>query len=140
MTLFVSEFDDLGDLLLKHIASARRHVYVCSYWLTLPFILAELVKKARNGVEVRVVLAAEPENVQSCNFLRQHGVMVRLIRQAYGRVHAKFIIADDRAVVTTCNYTHDGLNNNFELAIVIEEKNDVEKLAAAFQRLFSDTK
>lgn len=59
---------------------------------------------------------------------------VRFIRG----LHAKFIIADERAaIVTSANLTHGGLEKNFEMGVRFEDPKAVKTLARHFDALWS---
>ncbi|MEM4591739.1 MAG: phospholipase D-like domain-containing protein [Nitrososphaerota archaeon] len=131
--MIYSADDDLINVITSFIRKARRKLYVCSYLLSLPFFMAELVNKKRAGIDVKVLLANDSSNIPAVNFLRSNKVDVRLVYQTRGRLHAKFIIADNKAMITTCNYTHDGLNNNKELAVILS-RHDVRKLEEIFHQ------
>jgi len=136
MKLFIAGRHDLADVLAEVAGKARKRLLVCCFLITLPFFLSLLARKKSEGVDVSVIMAAEPENVNSVEFLRRNGVRVKLVRQAKGRLHAKFIVADKTALLSTFNYTHDGVNNNFEIAVLLGGK-EADVLAEVFGELWS---
>ena len=100
----------------------------------MPAILAELVKARKRGCDVRVLLDRDDRNKQTKNFLKMNGIEVRLTARPRGILHAKYIIVDrKRALITTTNFTHDAMNNNYEIAYIITKRRDVEKLRQSFE-------
>ncbi|MEM2257812.1 MAG: phospholipase D-like domain-containing protein [Candidatus Caldarchaeum sp.] len=130
--LYTSAQDDLFTVVIDFLSSARREILLCSYLLTMPAILAELVKARRRGCDVRVLLANDDRNKPVRDFLRMNGIDARLSARPRGILHAKYVIADRRALLATTNFTHDAMNNNYEVAYIVTKRRDVEKLRQSF--------
>ena len=107
--------------------------------------LAEkLWAKAREGKEVRVLLNVVPgrSRVAQINFgtaewLKGHGVQVRMLNPM--RVcHAKIVIVDDKvSVIGSHNWGPSALMRNFEVSVVVKDVEEVGKLIWHFDGLWS---
>ena len=135
--IYISTIDDLFEITLNFLSKSRREVLVCSYLLTMPAILIELVKAKQRGCDVKVLMASDDRNKQVKDFLKSHGIDARIWISPKGILHAKYIIVDSRkALIASSNFTHDAMNNNYEIAYIIRSKRDVEKLRESFLREF----
>jgi len=135
--IYISTIDDLFEITLNFLSESRREVLVCSYLLTMPAILIELVKAKQRGCDVKVLMASDDRNKQVKDFLKSHGIDARIWISPKGILHAKYIIVDSRkALIASSNFTHDAMNNNYEIAYIIRSKRDVEKLRESFLREF----
>jgi phosphatidylserine/phosphatidylglycerophosphate/cardiolipin synthase-like enzyme len=106
---------------LAPIRQAEDRVLVAGYTLTSRRVAAALVAAAERGVDVRVLLEGDPVGGLSAREARQldrlvaAGVAVRLVggpRARYRYHHAKYAVADDRAVVLTENWKPSGVGGH----------------------------
>ena len=112
--------------------------------ITAPYIASRaasvraLVSEARavqsRGVEVRVLLGAMP-HPREAGYLARAGIPVRWMDpSASTRGHAKGLIADGTAVVTSANWSRAGFGANWEAALVMNSAAAAAYLAAAWER------
>ncbi|MEM2004436.1 MAG: phospholipase D-like domain-containing protein [Nitrososphaerota archaeon] len=135
--IYASTCDDLYKLTIDFLSRARREVLICSYLLTMPAILAELVRAKQRGCEVKVLLSGDDRNKPVKQFLRSNGIDARLWISPKGILHAKYIIIDcKRALIASTNFTHDAMNNNYEIAYIVTNKKHVQKLRDSFLQEF----
>jgi len=102
---------------LAPIRNATERVYLAGYTLSSPRVAAELLAAQRRGVDVRVLLEGAPvggrsrAEARTLDRLSDGGVDVRAVagpRARYRYHHAKYAVADDRAVVLTENWKPAG--------------------------------
>jgi len=103
----------------------------------MPFLLVQIVKAKKRGCDVKVLVDSDDRNWNPIAYLRKNDIEVRIWKSwGRGKLHAKFIIADQRALVGSANITQDAMNNNFEIMILLTGK-AVEDLAQIFLREFA---
>ena len=103
----------------------------------MPAIIIELIKAKQRGCEVKVLMSDDDRNLITRDYLREWGIDARIWRSPRGILHAKYIIIDgEAAIIASANFTHDAMNNNYEIAYMVRSKKDVEKLRASFLREF----
>jgi len=135
--IYISTIDDLFKVTLNFLSKARREILICSYLLTMPAILIELVRARNRGCVVKVLMANDDRNKKVRDFLKSHGIDARIWVSWRGILHAKYIIVDSRkALIASSNFIHDAMNNNYEFAYIIRSKRDVEKLRNSFLQEF----
>ncbi|WP_324662733.1 phospholipase D-like domain-containing protein [Haloarcula sediminis] len=102
---------------LAPIRNATSRVYLAGYTLSSARVADALVAAQRRGAEVRVLLEGEPvggrtrTEATTLDRLREAGIEVRVVagpRARYRYHHAKYAVADDRAVVMTENWKPAG--------------------------------
>jgi len=102
---------------LAPIRNASARVYLAGYTLSSARVADALVAAQRRGAEVRVLLEGEPvggrtrTEATTLDRLSEAGVEVRVVagpRARYRYHHAKYAVADDRAVVLTENWKPAG--------------------------------
>ena len=108
--------DDAGPP-LDVVAAADSRLYLAGYTFTSARVTNALVAAAREGVDVRVLVeggvagGAPSPQAERLDALRQAGVDVRVVdgeRARYSFHHAKYAVADDRAVVLSENWKPSG--------------------------------
>lgn len=122
--------EDGAAAVLDGIRGARRRVLMEMYLLTAPEAVSALLNARRAGVDVRVLLEPTPYGEPDANLaayaaLTAAGVDVRWTTRRAGLTHAKVIIVDERAIITTANLTVAGLGLNREFTVVDADAVDV---------------
>lgn len=135
--IYISTQDDLYKLILHFLSQAKAEILLCSYLLTMPAIIIELLKARQRGCEVKVLMSDDDRNKLTRDYLREWGIDARLWRSPKGILHAKYIVVDgEAALIASTNFTHDAMNNNYEIAYIVEAKKEVEKLRQSFLKEF----
>jgi phosphatidylserine/phosphatidylglycerophosphate/cardiolipin synthase-like enzyme len=125
--------------LVSLIRAARRRVLV-----TAPYIhpraagvrqlVAGLRSAASRGVDTRILLGARPEPADLA-WLRGAGMTVRWMDATIStRGHAKGLIVDDVAVITSANWSSAGCGRNWEATLVARSAGGAGYYAAAWHR------
>jgi len=130
--------DDGGGALLAAMAGARRRVWMEMYLLTDDDALGALQAARSGGADVRVLLEPAPYGDETANqgafaTLARDGVDVRWFAVPGGLVHAKVILVDDVAWISTANLTNAGLNRNRELMVADTDPADVQRVESLWQ-------
>ena len=141
---------DYLSALLKYIDKAATSIYVIMYVVKYdPYehddpvnqILNALVRAHQRGVDVKVVVDDETYESyrQTIEFLKSHGIPVKLDESASVRTHAKLIIIDGRVVfIGSHNWTESALSYNHETSVLIESKELAKKLKEYFQNIWNN--
>jgi phosphatidylserine/phosphatidylglycerophosphate/cardiolipin synthase-like enzyme len=86
------------------------------------------------GADVRILLGAHPAS-RDAAYLLATGVPARWMDPAAStRGHAKGVVADATAIVTSANWSHLGLGVNWESALAFSSAAAAKYLAAAWER------
>ena len=129
---------------LEPLRRADRRVLLAGYTLSSARVADALVAAERRGARVRVLLEGEPvgertrAEARTLDRLVEAGVEVRLVagpRARYRYHHAKYAVADGRAVVLTENWKPAGTGGNSSRGwgVVTTQSSVVEGLATTFR-------
>jgi cardiolipin synthase len=107
------------------VATAQRRLYVVNPYLADRDILRGIVAAGRRGVEVRVIVPADPRSGPASGAVRHFfgpmrdaGVDVREHEQM---AHAKVVLADDTVLIGTANLDALSLRQNWEVQLRISD-------------------
>ena len=132
--------------MVEMISSAKHHVFLFNWMLQHPVIEKTLVSAANrlNG-RVHVLTTLETsihsrysDDGQSMNNLSRlqelagNGVYIRLHPEA----HAKYLIVDDKLLVTSANVNANSLEKNIETGIQVSDSNTVKSFHSFFSYLW----
>jgi cardiolipin synthase len=107
------------------VADANRRLYVVNPYLADRGILRGLVDAARRGVEVRVIVPADPRSLPASAavrhwFQRLHDAGAD-VREHPQMAHAKVVLSDDTVLAGTANLDALSLRQNWEMQLRIED-------------------
>ena len=127
--------EDGSHALVDAITTAKVRVWSEMYLLTDPGAIGALVAAHARGAEVRVLLEPSPYGAATANqdpftTLAAAGIDVRWFTVPEGLVHAKVVLVDDEAWISTANLTTAGLTYNRELVARDAEPADVRRIEA----------
>jgi cardiolipin synthase A/B len=115
------------------VDGAQRRLYVISPYLADHTILRGLVAAARRGVDVRVIVPADPHSLPAKASVRH---WFRALRDAGADVrehpemaHAKVVLADDTVLAGTANLDALSLRQNWELQLRIRDAEVADRFA-----------
>src|SRR4029077_18357746 len=107
------------------VTGAQRRLYVISPYLADHPVLRGIVETARRGVDVRVIVPADPHSLPASGSgrhwfraMRDAGVPGREHPQ---RPHAKVVLADDLVLPGTANLDARSLRQSWEFQLRIED-------------------
>ena len=119
--------------------SAQKTIRMEMYWLTDREVIDALKTARGRGVDVRVILEAQPlggnsSNRPATNDLQAANVSVRTGNPAYRLMHEKAIVVDDRvALIATFNQTRASFTANREYGILDTNPDDVAEIVRVFE-------
>lgn len=127
------------------ISSAKRRLYIMTpYFIPDDSIAQALTNKALEGVDVRLILPSVPDKYyvylltrDNAERLLKYGVKVYYLKDAF--VHSKLILSDDCAVVGSINFDLRSFYQQFENAVLCNDENFLEEVAADFEQTFKDS-
>jgi phosphatidylserine/phosphatidylglycerophosphate/cardiolipin synthase-like enzyme len=143
--VFVSP-EDAGTEVLAFVEAAGSSLSVCTYQYDHPELTAILALKARQGVDVSIIVEGDPvggveeDSASQLLFLEDAGVnvSVMLSREGYRRydfLHAKYMVADARDVVIMSeNLVENSFRKNRGWGAIISSP----EAAAFLQEVFND--
>jgi cardiolipin synthase len=135
---------DSPDRAVEFLDSADRSLLVAGYTLSSGQVVDTLVAAHERGVDVRVLVDGSPvgglsvESATALDSLAQAGIEVRAFdgeRARYRYHHAKYAVADDRALVTTENWKPAGVGGKSSRgwAVITDQRRVVDGLASVFR-------
>ncbi|NJK31282.1 MAG: phosphatidylserine/phosphatidylglycerophosphate/cardiolipin synthase family protein [Deltaproteobacteria bacterium] len=103
--------------LLTWIHTTKRELWLSSYALEANHdVLAAIIERAKAGVPVTVLTRPRPAVRDAVVALREAGARVI----AHDTLHAKAVICDHGALIMTANIAAHGLDNSFEVGVVLD--------------------
>jgi phosphatidylserine/phosphatidylglycerophosphate/cardiolipin synthase-like enzyme len=135
---------DSPDAPMQPIRNATERVYLAGYTLSSARVADALIAAQRRGATVRVLLEGEPvgsrtaAEARTLDRLTEAGVPVRVLtgsRARYRYHHAKYAVADGRAVVLTENWKPAGTGGNSSRGwgVVTSQRRVVDGLNQTFR-------
>lgn len=145
-TPFAIDDRQTAGVLAEMIGSAQRNLAICSYVLVYLDELLPLFSAARKkGVSIRILLdnAAGRTNSGSSTTESLSSLLGQESVRFWGddstseqSLHAKFLIADETALVTSANMTGRAITRNVEVGCLFEAQEVVSRLQELFDMLW----
>lgn len=115
------------------VADAQERLYVINPYLADRPVLRGLVEAARRGVDVRVIVPADPRSLPASAAVRHwfqalHDAGAD-VREHPQMAHAKVVLADDTVLVGTANLDALSLRQNWEVQLRIADKRVADLVA-----------
>nr|XP_033336322.1 mitochondrial cardiolipin hydrolase [Megalopta genalis] len=124
----------------NHINAAKDSLYMCMYLMTADTLSKAFVKALRRGVHVRVIMdksMAYNSRGQAIPFHR-NGIEVR-IQQTDALMHHKFVIVDERILITgSTNWTMSAFFGNYDNIMITNQVAFVKPFVQEFQNLWTE--
>lgn len=115
------------------VAGAQRRLYVINPYLADRGILQGLVDAALRGVEVRVIVPADPRSLPASAAVRHwFPALVAAgadVREHPQMAHAKVVLADDTVLIGTANLDALSLRQNWELQLRADDAGFADHVA-----------
>jgi hypothetical protein len=116
-------FDNIKAVLLQHLAEAEKSILVAMAWFTEDDLLDELLRCARKGIDIQLVIMDDKINQQSgldYESLVTEGGKLWFFPDGKATMHHKFCLIDDKVVLTgSFNWTRKASLHNSETLIVM---------------------
>lgn len=129
-------------IIAEVLATAKQYVYVAVYSLTSDSLADALIELKDRGVEVKVVIEEQQANVRGSEYnrLRSAGLDVRVDGNS-GLMHHKFVVIDDRVVITgSYNWSMAAENENDENLVVIHGEEVAKLYRDEFERVWNEAR
>lgn len=127
--------------LIKHLLSAKKKMIICVFALTNNN-MADAIRQAKaNGVDIRLIFDDEMMKVPGSDVkaLYDEGYPLRVDLDPKAHMHNKFVVIDDRIVITgSYNWTKQATNKNNENVAIFEDQEIADMYTQEFNRLWDD--
>ena len=137
--------EECEPVILRQLNAAERSVLVAAYAFTRSRIVSALASAHRRGVDVRVKVDAQqgdyPLARKQLAYLEKSGVPVQRIvmKGKYAAQHNKFLVVDDRYVITgSYNFTTTAGVANWENNVWMDAPEIAKRYAAAWAAIESE--
>ncbi len=140
--VFFSPKGGCTDAVVRELKSAKRYIHVAMYAFTSRPIAQALIKAAKRGVKVKVVIDRRfclSSKYCKANYLKKRGIKVKLVspppgpRGRRGLMHHKFAVIDGTTLITgSFNWTASAERLNYENMLVFHSK----RMAGIYEREF----
>ena len=122
---------------LRVIGTARSRLLMSLFRCDDFGVLDALVDALRRGVRVEVLMTdrargGRKDRDRIETMLRDAGAALHRYGDPVVKYHAKYIVADDRALVASANWTHKCLERTCDFALITADRAAVRALAAVF--------
>jgi cardiolipin synthase len=141
------EIDTCALMFVQAIHSAQSRFWLSSpYFVPNEAVLEALQIAALRGVDVRIMLPAKPDHrtvhLAGLSFLPQLDIPgLRLYRYEAGFLHQKAMLIDDSlAAVGTANADNRSFSLNFEITMLVADKDFAAKVEAMFVEDFKNSR
>ena len=126
------------------INSANERLYIMTpYFTPDESVMQALTNKALSGVDVRIILPSVPDKYyvylltrDNAEKLIKYGVKIYYMEDSF--VHSKLVMNENCAVVGTVNFDMRSFYQQFENAVISDDKKLICDLQEDFERTFKD--
>ena len=134
-------FENIAERIITEIQKANNSIYIAVAWFTNKSIFEQLIKKAKNGCQIQIIISNDLINENSSidfNKLEKHnGKVYKIGNGDTELMHNKFCIIDFNTVITgSYNWSYKA-ENNFENIVI---NSNVTSLAEQFVTEFNQIK
>lgn len=134
-------FENIADRIIQEIGKAQKNIYVAVAWLTNKQLFDALLKKAQQGVFVRLMISNDETNQKSgidYAQLSQIGDSETILVNPNigGLMHHKLCIIDKTTIITgSFNWTFAADNSNHENIFIFQDENIAETCIHHFKEM-----
>ena len=133
----ITEFNKIKTLITEQIQSAKYLIWVAVAWFTDKDLANELYRKAKQGVNVQIIINDDGINKCLSGKLEQYFETHKIDPKNICLMHNKFCIIDLKKVIHgSYNWTNKAQYND-ESVTLIESRNIAEEFASEFTKLKS---
>ncbi|MCS5488862.1 phospholipase D-like domain-containing protein [Algoriphagus limi] len=137
---FIFDNQEIFDRLSMELNKAEKTIKVAAAWFTDPDLLEILVKKAKEGVSVDVIISdnVNNEKLDFSELTRSGGEVLKVKNTGYGMMHQKYCIIDNRiAIHGSYNWSVNARTNNDESITITDIPSMVNKMNDHFEKIKS---
>ena len=127
-------------LLVQHIRSARRRVWIVSAYFSPSGQVIRAIKQARQaGIDVRAVVAERSDIavfpwLSATYYADLINMGVEIYAYKPGVLHAKALLVDDQCVIGSTNLNHRSFYHDLELDILLTNQQSVKTMAESIEQ------
>jgi len=135
--IYCSPTDDIENILIKSINSAKDRVYIMAFTFTSSAIKNALVNAKNRGVKVSIILdegQASSRYSQYSN-LKNSGIKTMLFGSTNHKLHNKVLIIDNSAITGSYNLTYSANHYNCENIFVVKNSKIVTQYLDYFKAI-----
>jgi phosphatidylserine/phosphatidylglycerophosphate/cardiolipin synthase-like enzyme len=110
--------------------------------LTVPSLMEELAQAKKRGVKVKVLLEKHPYNATAINqaavrYFQNNDIDFHETDDKYfSFMHAKYVIIDDKWMISTANWTKSSFSTNREFFMLGQDQKILNSLKEIFESDF----
>ncbi len=126
--------------LVRLIKAAKKEIMVAAYAFSSKYLGQALSAALKHGIKIRVILDGDNarKSYSIDEWLAGEGIAVQFIEIKRGSLHHKFMLIDNRLLITgSYNFTNESEFRNHEAAIFTNHKGLIQSFATEFERLWS---
>ncbi len=133
-----ARFEKIQTDIIRHINEAKLSIHIAMAWFTNQTIADALKEKAKDNVDVKLVINQDYTNVT--NGADLSGLCYKFIKAKNGGImHNKFCVIDNRIVITgSYNWSVKAETKNDENILIDTNIDTVMKFSVKFKNLFFD--
>jgi phosphatidylserine/phosphatidylglycerophosphate/cardiolipin synthase-like enzyme len=125
--------------LTRLIKAAKGEISVAAYAFSSKYLGNAITAAQKRGVKVRIILDRDnaDQSYSLDEWLIQQGIDIRFIQVKNGCMHHKFMIIDNKVLITgSYNFTNESEFRNYEAALFTNSKTLIKTFATEFGRLW----
>jgi len=119
------------------IEKSENNIQAVVYKFEVHKMLDALIKAHERGIKIQLIVdAKEAKKKKSLvKLAKENGIKIRKWKQ--GKMHAKFIIIDEKAVISgSFNWTKSAKKENLELIVFYDDKTTVDGFVFLFKNMW----
>ena len=124
--------------IIVELEKSKHEILVVSAWFTDDDLFSILLKKQKQGVKVKVIIAENDinEKIDFSELELAGGVVYKIENNGYGMMHKKYCIIDEKvAIHGSYNWTNNARKSNQESVIMTEHKDTIQELKIGFNKM-----
>jgi len=130
--------NDIFAEISTNLKNAKKEILVVSAWFTDQDLLDILIEKAKQGLNIKVIVAENKDNekLDFTALTKVGGKLTLANKKGYGMLHEKYCIIDNkRAFHGSYNWTNNAKKNNSESVIFTDHKETIHQLINDFKKM-----
>ena len=133
-------FENIAERIITEIQKANNSIYIAVAWFTNKSIFEQLIKKAKNGCQIQIIISNDLINENSSidfNVLEKHnGKVYKIGNGDTELMHNKFCIIDFNTVITgSYNWSYKAENNFENIVINSNDTSLAEQFVTEFNQI-----
>jgi len=131
--------DNSREKIYNYLINANKNIEIYAEDISDYATIRILSELSKCNIQIKILHSNRNSNNKKFKFLQRAGVKLKLSKKL--TIHAKIIIIDDKlAILGSINLTKNSLNNNRELAVIIDDPTIIKQLTESFELDWQATK